>query len=461
MKPHLPITLAAIDTGRTAPFTRRALDICSSSADFDKVIFLTNRPRDKRDVAIDPINSLEEYSNFVARKLHNYISTSHVLLVQWDGYMLNPEAWQDYWLTYDFIGAPKAARQGAAMNGGFSLRSLRLLRLGATHAPLEGAHPEDQWFTAKHRGFFESFGCRFAESPIATAFAHEARVWSGDEWRGTSVPWQGEFGFHSWLTPMPDRDHPFIFHHSGDAGDVIYSLPVVKALGGGPIFFSGDNKFAFPGNSRWGSEGAPRAWVENLAPLLEAQPYVWKALYTKARPHSVDCDLNAFRQFYRSGGIDRWSSLFTLHQKAFGIECPEDEPWLEVPERVKTRPIVINRTARFQNPLFPWGRLLVKHAKEMVFIGSMEELSALVQQFPFESHGIEYLPTGSLLEVAKCIAGAKVFIGNQSCPLAIAHGLGQKVIVECWIQNSNCELKRPNAIYVKGSETHIPEHWLT
>jgi hypothetical protein len=462
MKPLLPITLAAVDTGRTAPFTEWALEQCASRADFLDIIFLTDNPRRKWAREIPRLSGVEGYSNFIVRNLHSYIKTEQVLIIQWDGFVLNPEAWSDSWKVYDFMGAPK---RGGMLNGGFSLRSKRLLEAAARFNSTENAHPEDAWFTYKHRPVFQSsMGMRFAEEPIARGFAHEARDWDRDEWRATSIPWDLEFGFHSWLTPLPERfERPMIFHHSGDAGDVIYSLPVVKALGGGVIFLSGDNRYAYPGNSRWGTQGAPRDWVDNIAPLLTAQGYVWGASYCKNLPSSVDVDLNAFRTFYANKTADRWDSLFNLHQRAFNVRWPEADPWLEIdnPSIIPNRPIIINRTPRFQNPAFPWSSLLRDHAGQIAFVGTLDEYSEFCKTFPEANpQSVMYVPTRNLLEVARLIAGAKVFVGNQSCPLAIAHGLGAKVVVECWLPNSNCEINRPHAIYCKGPQTHIPAHWL-
>ena len=58
--------------------------------------------------------------------------------------------------------------------------------------------------------------------------------------------------------------------------------------------------------------------------------------------------------------------------------------------------------------------------------------------------------------------GSKVFIGNQSCAMAIALGLGKRVLQETWLENSNCMLDRPDsAIYWKsGASPTIPELWL-
>jgi ADP-heptose:LPS heptosyltransferase len=69
------------------------------------------------------------------------------------------------------------------------------------------------------------------------------------------------------------------------------------------------------------------------------------------------------------------------------------------------------------------------------------------------------------MELARVIAGASVFIGNQSAPMAIAAGLGKNLIEECWQGNPNCLFpKRKNAIFwgvdTTSASLDIPPHWL-
>jgi len=74
------------------------------------------------------------------------------------------------------------------------------------------------------------------------------------------------------------------FKHSGDLGDIIYSLPVIKALGGGIIYLNPNNKFTnFTMNG-----------YEFIKPLLLSQDYVkGVGLYT---PNLlIDYDLDSFR----------------------------------------------------------------------------------------------------------------------------------------------------------------------
>ena len=79
------------------------------------------------------INSKQAYSKFILQELHKYIKTDFVLIVQWDGWVINASAWRDDFLNYDYIGAvwpwhPEGLRVG---NGGFSLRRERLVELTA------------------------------------------------------------------------------------------------------------------------------------------------------------------------------------------------------------------------------------------------------------------------------------------------------------------------------------------
>ncbi len=80
-------------------------------------------------IEIEEFSSLVEYSNFVFRRLHSHVSSSYIIVGQWDGFILNPELWDDDWLSYDYIGAPWPQFEPPynVGNGGFSLRSRRLL----------------------------------------------------------------------------------------------------------------------------------------------------------------------------------------------------------------------------------------------------------------------------------------------------------------------------------------------
>ena len=52
------------------------------------------------------------------------ISTPFVLVIQWDGYIVDPSAWANAFRKYDYVGAVVHDKRGTFVgNGGFSLRS--------------------------------------------------------------------------------------------------------------------------------------------------------------------------------------------------------------------------------------------------------------------------------------------------------------------------------------------------
>ena len=439
----------------------RAIARTLEQCDFAKVKLLTHETDRPYAVEIPKIESLNEYSRFICRELWRHVDTPHCMIVQADGYCLNGKAWTDAFKQYDYIGAPWLPANSVG-NGGCSYRSRKLLEFLSTLAPNEFPHPCDAWICIHHRADLERAGLRIAPIQIARLWGFEGRSWNGtgQEWQGVPTHYRDQFTFHSWLTPLPEGiDRPLIAAHAGDAGDVIYSLAAMKALGGGGYFFSGDNKYPFPAPTRWQKDGAKPHWVDNLKPLLMAQDYIWFASYTHALPFSTDIDFNRFRQFYRTRQAANWESLFRLHQRAAGVEWPEDKPWLTVdqPKVIPGRPIVVSRTSRFQRDKFPWDKLVRRYGQQMVFVGSPLE-AQVFQGFGAPKVAIPYEATSNLLELARVIAGAKVFIGNQSAPMAIALGLGQNVIQEVWAQNPNCRLKRHNAIYEATDK--IPPEWL-
>ena len=103
-----------------------------------------------------PRMSRTAYSAFCLKNLSEYVSTDFCLVFQSDGFVLNPEFWTDEFLSYDYIGAPwpsylefGPAEGQQVGNGGFSLRSKRLLEVVKTidysetrYRPSNPPHPE-------------------------------------------------------------------------------------------------------------------------------------------------------------------------------------------------------------------------------------------------------------------------------------------------------------------------------
>ena len=65
---------------------------------------LTSLPTDdSRKIEISHIGSTESYSEFCIRDLVKYVDTDFVLIVQHDGFVLNPNSWNDKFFDYDYI----------------------------------------------------------------------------------------------------------------------------------------------------------------------------------------------------------------------------------------------------------------------------------------------------------------------------------------------------------------------
>ncbi len=103
---------------------RLAMEICQSDFEFADVKILTSLKTNKSDniINIDPLNSLAEYSRFVIWELDKFVDTPHVLIVQHDGFILNPRAWTDEFLNYDYIGAPWLVADWSVNNFDFPVR---------------------------------------------------------------------------------------------------------------------------------------------------------------------------------------------------------------------------------------------------------------------------------------------------------------------------------------------------
>jgi hypothetical protein len=186
------VTICAADSIH-ASLAARALEISMAQCHFADAILFTHEPIDThaRTVLIPKMQSKADYSTFMIRDLPRYVNTPWVLIVQWDGYVIDASAWQDSFFEYDYIGARWPFHAGDGMdvgNGGFSLRSLRLIQaLSDPKFPILPGVNEDDLICRVYRKALEAdHGIRFATAPVADAFAYEYLA-----------PDTPTFGFHS------------------------------------------------------------------------------------------------------------------------------------------------------------------------------------------------------------------------------------------------------------------------
>ncbi len=183
----------------------KAVERCKALCDFTEVKLLTSLPIEyEHKVEIQPLPTLVDYSIFMLKKLHEYISTPHMLVIQSDGWILNPSAWEPDWINFDYMG-PLFNQFDYQGVGGFSFRSNKLMKAMSDYYPYwDGtaseteriqaivANYEDGAIALAYREDLVSKGFKFPSLEQASRFAQ-----GGNPNNHYYVP--KPFGFHgSW-----------------------------------------------------------------------------------------------------------------------------------------------------------------------------------------------------------------------------------------------------------------------
>jgi hypothetical protein len=119
-----------------------------------------------------------DYSKFCLFKLTEYINTDFCLIFQDDGFVLNPNLWNDSFYDYDYIGSPWPLYIGwpeegkQVGNGGFSLRSKNLLDFTKTLTD-HTTENEDTYIISVKRKELEDSGLKIAPLEVARLFSVE------------------------------------------------------------------------------------------------------------------------------------------------------------------------------------------------------------------------------------------------------------------------------------------------
>ena len=176
------ITLAIIDTVNP-DFASKILDYnynifnAKSAKIFTNLNKLTHLNHEA--VHVD-LNNIADYKTFCINKLHSYIDTDYVLVLQTDGIIINPHLWSDSFLDWDYIGAPWPfwgpgpflPHMNRVGNGGFSLRSKKFLDL-TSHFNNISNENEDHFLCRTSYHAVVGSGLRFADLKTACSFALE------------------------------------------------------------------------------------------------------------------------------------------------------------------------------------------------------------------------------------------------------------------------------------------------
>lgn len=184
---NLPdVTLVVADTV-CHDLTKLAVEDCISKCSFADVLIAS----DKRISVSGATHIPVEFSGLACADLFRwtwgqYVRTTHLLIIEWDSWIIDANRWSHFWLDYDYIGAPwpfhSTDRVG---NGGFSLRSRDLLNylIERPNAFVNRVN-EDNTLCREYRNELELNGFVWAPDSVAARFAFE---------RSIPLP---TFGFH-------------------------------------------------------------------------------------------------------------------------------------------------------------------------------------------------------------------------------------------------------------------------
>lgn len=223
--------------------------------------------------------------------------------------------------------------------------------------------------------------------------------------------------------------------HSGNAGDIIYSIPSLKKVCESTkskliYYLRLDTKGQYYQGAvhPLGDVMFNSFMFSMIKPLLEAQPFIESVEIFKGQP--VHVDLDAIRQRHiglPNGSIMRW--YFMVYPD---MNTDLSKKWLtyipneQTIEMVKDS-IIVNLTERYRNNWIDYSFLQNStHDRKIWFVGTMKEYQLFLPKVP----KAQYLHCEDFNDLACAIDNCHFFIGNQSMCFAIAEGLKKDRILE-------------------------------
>jgi len=242
---------------------------------------------------------------------------------------------------------------------------------------------------------------------------------------------------------------------TGDLGDVLYLINLLKHLPNGPHTLCLRPSPITKAKDR---EQAQRMF-DLLKPLIQSQSYISEFRLIEPTD-TVDWRSEDFRNLRHftpgetlmQAHLNHYCSVFQTSVKIDG-----STPWLiaEASHLSKNR-VVINRTGRYRNPVFPWLKIVDHYKHHLLFVGLDYEWREFCGTYGY----VDFMPTENMQQVAKLIAGSELFIGNQSSAFAIAEGLKHRRIQETSLVFPDCIFPQaprlPEVQHIANGEVRLP-----
>jgi hypothetical protein len=234
------------------------------------------------------------------------------------------------------------------------------------------------------------------------------------------------------------------FKHSGNAGDIIYSLNAIRSACelhdmDAVLFLNLDEPIVLHPMFKHPLGGVMlnKYMFDNLKPLLMELDFIYDVLpYTN---QMVDYDLDLFRRVgfnLGAGDIKRWYLYAFPELQKYYLDNH-----FFLSQISYENYIVVNRSERYNNGQVDYS-ILNKVELPIYFVGTETEFSLMKAKV----WALKHYKVKDFLELKNFISASKLFIGNQSMCYAIAEQTGCNRLLEVYF---NC----PNVI-TKGYEMY-------
>lgn len=245
-----------------------------------------------------------------------------------------------------------------------------------------------------------------------------------------------------------------IFTHSGNSGDIIFSIPTINHLSKEAILYVKPAKYVYGDQYTFLKDFLLLQDIKEVIPFTPPDNnwnfYHWPGL-------KYDCDLDIARQQRYRGRIH----IIKRYFDAFGINKDHRiVPFLKIDDRDKRneRFALIHLTPRWNGLQYDWAKIykeaLERHGT-VYFIGLQCEWLDFVVRFG----QIEHLQTENILEMARLIRDCEALYCNQGVALTLAVGLNKKYYLVKNGYKTNCHLGIENENLI-GYKYLIRDHTL-
>jgi hypothetical protein len=173
---HLPRVTACLIDATCPELAQLALEDSLEQVSFGEVMIVSpdNFAPDARWIEVPRWKDRFGMYNFLWYELPKLLATEFVLILSWDGWVIDASCWSDEFLEYDVVGAPWSYDDG--LNVGHALlRSKRIMKFlcdRPNEFPVQ--HPEDGTLCRTYRRDLERHGFRWPTEQVASRFAFEA-----------------------------------------------------------------------------------------------------------------------------------------------------------------------------------------------------------------------------------------------------------------------------------------------